>query len=156
MPNEQPIENRVYVPDDFLPQAWIVDVDGTVALLNGRKPFDWSAVDGDLPNHHVITVARLLAVPFDLIFLSGRSEVCRPATLAWLRRHVLALGITSEHLHMRAEGDFRPDATVKEEIFWRDIAPRWNVCGVLDDRDAVVAMWRRLGLTCLQVAPGDF
>jgi hypothetical protein len=27
---------------------------------------------------------------------------------------------------------------------------------VLDDRDQVVTMWRGLGLTCLQVAPGDF
>lgn len=26
----------------------------------------------------------------------------------------------------------------------------------LDDRDKVVAMWRRHGLTCVQVAPDDF
>jgi hypothetical protein len=27
---------------------------------------------------------------------------------------------------------------------------------VFDDRDKVVAMWRRRGIPCFQVAPGDF
>ena len=27
---------------------------------------------------------------------------------------------------------------------------------VVDDRQKVVNMWRDLGLTCVQVAPGDF
>lgn len=34
--------------------------------------------------------------------------------------------------------------------------PRERIAMVFDDRDKVVAMWRRQGLTCLQVAPGDF
>ena len=32
----------------------------------------------------------------------------------------------------------------------------YNVKFVLDDRNRVVEMWRSLGLTCLQVADGDF
>ena len=31
-----------------------------------------------------------------------------------------------------------------------------NVLGVFEDRDRVVKMWRDLGITCFQVAEGDF
>ena len=53
---------------------------------------------------------------------------------------------------MRADGDFRPDDVVNEEIFRRDIARLFNVIDVLEDRDRVVKMWRRLGPVCFQVA----
>ena len=36
------------------------------------------------------------------------------------------------------------------------IEPFYDVLCVLDDRDQVVRMWRHRGLTCLQVAPGNF
>lgn len=36
------------------------------------------------------------------------------------------------------------------------IRDRYDVRVVLDDRDSVVKMWRSLGLTCLQVALGEF
>jgi hypothetical protein len=57
---------------------------------------------------------------------------------------------------MRAAGDSRRDSIVKREIFDDRIRQVWHVKGVLDDRDQVVRMWRDLGLTCVQVAPGDF
>jgi len=57
---------------------------------------------------------------------------------------------------MRPTGDNRKDAIVKREIFDREIRDRYRILFVLDDRNQVVDMWRELGLTCLQVAPGDF
>jgi hypothetical protein len=57
---------------------------------------------------------------------------------------------------MRPAADSRKDSIVKAELFWEHVAPHWNVRGVIDDRDQVVAMWRALGLMCAQVAPGDF
>jgi hypothetical protein len=57
---------------------------------------------------------------------------------------------------MRARGDGRPDEIVKKELYRKRVAPRWKVTAVLDDRDKVVRMWRRIGLTVLQVAEGDF
>jgi len=45
---------------------------------------------------------------------------------------------------------------VKAEIFDREIRGNWNVEGVFDDRKSVVQFWRSLGLTCFQVADGDF
>ena len=59
-------------------------------------------------------------------------------------------------LFMRADGDYRADSIVKEEIYHDKIEPVYNVLLVLDDRDSVVKMWRSLGLTCLQVAEGNF
>ena len=57
---------------------------------------------------------------------------------------------------MRPEGDFRKDAVVKLELFDEHVREHFDVKGVVDDRDAVVAMWRSLGLMCMQVAPGNF
>jgi len=34
--------------------------------------------------------------------------------------------------------------------------PKYHVEFVLDDRNQVVNFWRYLGLTCFQVAEGDF
>jgi hypothetical protein len=88
-----------------------------------------------------------------IVFCTGRNEWCRDETEAWLDRHV---GVPYEGLFMRADGDSRRDAIVKEEIFERRIRDRWRVVGVFDDRQAVVRMWRALGLTVFQVAEGDF
>lgn len=152
-PSERPQEPASrYVPDPALPGAWLVDVDGTLARMISRGPFEWGRVGEDEPVAAVVELVWALTREFEVVLLSGRDAVCRPETERWLAAH----NVPYHELLMRPEGDNRPDATIKEEIFWRDVAPRWNVVGVLDDRDRVVAMWRRLGLVCAQVAPGDF
>ena len=57
---------------------------------------------------------------------------------------------------MRKNGDSRRDSIVKEEIFWNDIEPKYNVLAVFDDRDQVVKMWRELGIKCFQCEYGNF
>lgn len=52
---------------------------------------------------------------------------------------------------MREAKDQRKDSIVKSEIFWRDIAPFYNVECVIDDRPQVVRMWLDLGLKVLCV-----
>jgi len=59
-------------------------------------------------------------------------------------------------LLMRPYGDSRQDSVVKQEIYRKQIAPYFDVAWVYDDRDQVVKMWRDEGLTCMQVAPGNF
>lgn len=136
------------------PSAVIVDVDGTLALIQDRSPYSHHGVLKDKPNAPVIVVARALAAQGHvLVIVSGRSEVAREDTELWLRRH---LGIDFYGPLMRADRDDRKDAIIKREIYHREIEPRYEVLCVLDDRDQVVSMWRKLGLTCLQVAPGDF
>lgn len=139
-----------YVPDEDLPKAWIVDIDGTLALNRGtRSPYDWHRVGEDFLNVPVYTVARgLEMVGIKVILASGRDEVCRPETEEWLKVH--AALISDSPLHMRPQGDTRKDSIVKREIL-DEIAQEYRVIGVLDDRPSVSRMWREIGLPVLQV-----
>ncbi|WP_305789533.1 AAA family ATPase [Symbioplanes lichenis] len=145
---------HVYEPDLSLPPVVLVDIDGTVALMGARSPFDWSRVGEDSPNPAVIAAVRAMhAAGHAIVFCSGRDEVCRTETEAWLDLYV---DVPYEGLFMRPAGDSRKDAIVKREIFDTEIRDRWRVVGVFDDRQQVVRMWRALGLTVFQVAEGDF
>lgn len=143
-----------YEPPAGAPSAVMVDIDGTVALMANRSPYDETRVHEDHPNTAVITAVRAMhAAGHAVVFCSGRTAACREATEKWLAEHV---AVPYEALHMRAVGDMRKDSIVKTEIFDREIRHRYNVAAVFDDRDQVVAAWRALGLTVFQVAPGDF
>lgn len=144
----------LYVPTEGQP-TYLVDIDGTVALRGERSPFDWDAVGLDRPNQPVIDLLEALdhMGVYQFVFLSGRPEICREATEKWLINHI---GVEWGRLFMRDTGDNRPDNVVKQEIFDREIRERYNVVGVFDDRNKVVAMWRSLGLPVFQVADGDF
>lgn len=147
-----------YEPDESLPPAWLVDIDGTLALMGERSPYDWHRVGEDTIYTAVCTVVQALSESavngrgIRVILLSGRDGSCREQTEEWLARH----SVPYEELHMRAAGDNRKDSTVKAELFDAHVRGRFNVVGVLDDRDSVVALWRGMGLPCFQVAPGAF
>lgn len=144
----------LYIPDESLPRVWLVDIDGTVAKMNGRGPHDYDLVGTDLPNRSVIQVVNALAAwNTRLVFLSGRPDSHREQTRLWLNKHVT---LYYDQLLMRKAGDHRPDDIVKRELFDEWVRNSYNVQGVLDDRNRVVEMWRGLGLTCLQVDEGDF
>ena len=101
-------------------------------------------------------IARLLghfrSLGYHIIICSGRwlDKGCGIKTEDWLERH----GIQYDHLFMRNGGDSRPDWEIKQEIL--ELLPKDRIAYVLDDRDQVVNMWRRNGLTCLQVSEGKF
>jgi predicted kinase len=143
-----------YEPPPDAPRVVLVDIDGTVALIDDRSPYDVSRVRFDLPNVPVIAAVRAMhAAGHEIVFCSGRTDDCREDTAAWLAEHV-AVPYTA--LFMRATGDQRRDSIVKQEIFDKEIRSRYHVVGVFDDRQQVVRMWRALGLTVFQVAEGDF
>jgi predicted kinase len=148
-------EPRRYVPDTSLRPAWIVDIDGTLARMTGRSPYDTTRVMEDAPVKEVVDLVHALyAVGNRILVVSGRDTECRGDTIRWLDAWV---GTDTIHdLYMRGHGDTRDDAIIKAEIFFEHIAPNFNVRGVLDDRNRVVRMWRGLGLLCCQVAPGAF
>jgi predicted kinase len=144
----------VYDPPAELPPAVLVDIDGTVALMNGRDPYDMERVGEDIPNEAVIAAVRAMhAAGNAVIYCTGRNDWCRAETEAWLDRYV---GVPYEGLFMRADGDSRRDADVKQELFDDEIRDRWRIVGVFDDRRHVVRMWRSLGLTVFHVAEGDY
>jgi hypothetical protein len=139
------------------PLAFLVDVDGTVALRGDRSPYDESRVSEDQPNRPVIaTVQALILYGLIPLYVSGRTFACARDTSAWLLDHIGAPPGHDLRLFMREIGDTRSDDVVKAELYDQRIAPYFTVALVLDDRQRVVDMWRAKGLTCLQVAKGDF
>lgn len=154
--NQKPVEPPVRDPN--LPDCIIVDIDGTVAKMGDRSPFDWKKVGVDTPNENVCQLVCELESTgsYEIIFLSGRDEVCRAETLEWLDHNVIRSEEISG-LYMRPKNDYRKDSIVKKELYEKYIKGKYNVCFVLDDRDQVVEFWRKgLGLTCLQVDYGNF
>jgi predicted kinase len=139
-----------------LPFAIIVDIDGTLAEMNGRSPYDWDRVSSDFVREsvadHVATVYHSDRGGTRIILLSGRDGSARADTEWWLDNHE----IPYHELHMRAEGDMRKDDVVKYELFNEHVRNKYRVRYVLDDRDSVVKLWRDMGLDCWQVNYGDF
>lgn len=149
-----PAESAVYVPPPGKPSAILVDIDGTVAVMSDRSPYDMTRVHMDSPNEPVIaTVRAMQAAGHTIIFCSGRTDDGRAATEAWLQTHV---GVPHAGLFMRATGDQRKDSVVKREIFEKQLRDHWRIQAVFDDRNQVVRMWRELGLPVFQVAEGNF
>lgn len=140
-----------------LPEAIIVDIDGTVANHKGvRDPYDTSRYHLDKPKPEVIRIVQDNAyrpIPKKIIFVSGRDEKFKDVTLDWLFEHVK---VPVEGLFMRPEGDTRRDDIIKLELFNRYIRGNYNIAFVLDDRNRVVKGWRSIKLLTLQVDEGDF
>lgn len=134
----------------------IVDIDGTLAEMDGRSPYEWNRVGEDKPNRLLIDMIDSYAKKIDspaIIVMSGRDGSCFGATETWLEHH----GVPFDRLFMRAADDTRKDSIVKRELFDRHIRGKFNPILVIDDRQQVVEMWRHeLGLTCWQVASGRF
>lgn len=142
-----------YVRDVSLPAAVLCDIDGTLAIHSGRGPYDLERCETDLLNAPVNqTLENHLNQGDAIILLSGRQEEYRAHTERWLAKQ----GVVYDELWMRPAEDRRGDDIVKGELFDAHVRGRFNVRMVLDDRDRVVALWRRMGLSCWQVAYGNF
>ena len=139
--------------DPNLPCAVLCDIDGTLAHMVNRGPFEWKRVGEDVIDKYIGGLVALLMRDAHVIFLSGRDSICRSETEEWLAKY----DFRGNMLIMRPEGDMRKDNIVKRELYEKNIKGKFNVLFVLDDRNQVVDMWRNeLGLKVLQVAEGDF
>ncbi|GGX46539.1 AAA family ATPase [Streptomyces noursei] len=143
-----------YTADPALPAAVMCDIDGTLAIRGDRGPYDFSRCGEDLLNVSVRDALRSFqrADQDVIVLLSGRGEEHRQRTEEWLRRHE----VPYDELWMRAAGDGRRDDVVKAELFDHHVRHRFAVRVSLDDRDRVVAVWRRMGLPTWQVNYGNF
>lgn len=127
-------------------------MDGT----HGKK--DWHNFALDIRKDKLVTP---VACAFHLLQSNGvkgvittaRSILDHDATVWWLEKH----GIQYDHLFMRGAKDFRDDHIVKWE-FIKAMRSKFKLEPwiALDDRDSVVRLWRRAGITCFQVADGGF
>ena len=144
----------------------IFDLDGTLALIDKRRDIstkdngkmDWAKffnpdnIDLDTPNQPVIDMANMLHSQGYLIYIfSGRSDKTEDATKDWLDKH----NVNYDLLQMRPQGLlYKPDNDLKQG--WLNVIKKDRVAMVFDDRNQVVDMWRKNGLTTFQVADGDF
>lgn len=169
----RPDSFKVIVQDESLPKTIMCDLDGTLAIIGDRTPYDATDCDiKDLPNWPVIqSVLAMHAQGVKVMFMSGRDQKYRPETIRFIEKYCKAplFGIDGPmrpipyQLHMRGEtapepdkADMRKDSIIKQELFDKYVAGKYNVQFVLDDRNQVVDFWRSIGLSCFQVAPGDF
>lgn len=142
----------VYEHNLSLPTAIICDIDGTLAHMKDRSPYDWNKVGEDKVDPIIKNLLDAVKGYYIIILISGRDEACREETKKWLEKH----DIPHARLVMRPEGDIKKDSIVKRELFEKCIRPYYDIEFVLDDRNQVVDMWRSLGIKCLQVQEGDF
>ncbi|OAO01574.1 hypothetical protein A8B75_14450 [Sphingomonadales bacterium EhC05] len=142
----------------------LFDIDGTLANIEHRlkhlhkdKP-DWKAfnaeIGGDTPNAPVVALYKSLwaADSFELILVTGRNERSRSLTEQWLAWNEIPFG----QILMRQDNDYRADHIIKQEILESLLTAGKVIEFVVDDRQQVVDMWRRNGITCLQCDVGDF
>jgi phosphoglycolate phosphatase-like HAD superfamily hydrolase len=145
----------------------IFDVDGTLLDIqhrvhlirppNGGKK-EWRAFRAQAVNDSIIApiamLARMLYNRHDvrIIISTGRMEDERPVTTEMLAAH----GVNYNRMYMRKQDDFRADSDIKREMLAQMRGDGFNPVLVFDDRQQVVDMWRAEGLTCCQVAPGQF
>lgn len=138
------IGRKTYTPDLTKPAVILCDIDGTIAQMKGRSPFEWSRVGEDRLRVEISQMVEGMAnqTGAEIIMLSGRDGCCRKETLDWLDHYY----VEYSGLYMRPKGDNRPDTEIKEELFWKHIADNYNVIAVVDDRPQVVRMWIELGI----------
>ncbi len=139
------------IQDKSLPEAVIFDIDGTLATMGRRSPYDWSKVDIDDVNdllHEQLNFQKSLGRK--IIVVTGRDAAAREKTEYWLDFY----GIYYDELHTRGKDVPGKDTRIKKDIFLKEISPRYNVVCVYDDRLSVVKMWHDIGIFCFNVNQG--
>src|SRR5258708_40079885 len=143
----------------------ICDLDGTLFNIEHRlhlleeKRFDefYAACKDDTPNEWCVELLNALifgnrndcSPQYNLMFISGRSEVVREET----QRQLTLLGLYDLPLYMRPKSNHYADYKFKSRLF--DNIPALceaDILFVIEDRTRVVEMWRAKGLTVLQCA----
>ena len=143
---------ETYVPDPSLPPAVIFDVDGTLAKMVDRGPFEWDKVGQDAVHEYVASQLRNYFVDnITVIILSGRDGCCRAQTEEWLKKNHLPHHL----LLMRPGCNNEKDCIVKKKLFDDHIKDRYKVLAVYDDRPQVCRMWFQMGLPLFKVGDPD-
>ena len=160
---EMPIYKK---QDPKLPQAIIVDIDGTIALINDRSPFDHTKWHQDLPHLPIIRLLEMLIFGFTcvgenltIIFMTGRegSLEQRVRIWKWLMDNLPTLNKEDCLLYTRSPGDYRGDVIVKKELFEKYVEDQYYVNWIFEDRNKMVNFWRNeMHLPTLPVKDGDY
>lgn len=150
----------------FIP-VYIFDLDGTLCnhdhrlplLFSGKEEAFHAACVHDKPVLSILGVLKALYLSgAEIWFVSGRSRAMFSETLQWLALHTeIPVAEIEPRLFLRPARDWRQDTVVKGEwLLKQGDNFKARVTAVFEDRSSVVKMWRDNGITCAQVAEGDF
>lgn len=134
-----------------LPNAIICDVDGTLAKMENRGPFEWEKVGQDKINvavREAITGFQMQGL--HVLIVSGRDGCCEEQTRGWLKVN----GVEYDKLWMRPTGNTEKDSIIKEKIYAEHIEGKYNIRCVFDDRPQVLRFWRKKGLFVMDCGLG--
>lgn len=145
----------------------IFDIDGTLADAEHRRhhldksPKDWDSFFAECPNDQpirpVLDLLHMLFPVKQVVFFTGRSDMHRAETVAWLSQHTgICSSVVEDRLWMRVEGDRRHDHVVKGHMLDCLLSEfrLEDIWGVFDDRHSVCQMWVERGLFVFDVAQG--
>jgi hypothetical protein len=128
----------------------VFDLDNTLAdtahrqRFLERRPKDWdaffAAAPQDPPLAQGVALLHRWARECEIVYLTGRPERCRRATLDWLAAH----GLPEGRVHMRRDDDRRPARRTKLEVL-RRLAGRREIRVLVDDDELVCADAERAG-----------
>lgn len=133
-----------------LSNAWILDLDMTLALIGDRDPYNASTCDQDALNAPVADVILSLQhchPGYQTIILTGRPLQHSDPTQRWLEAH----HIHYDQLIMRQDGDWTAGAFFKWGVYQRYIKDRFTIHAVFEDNPVVCRMWQEAGLPVFQV-----
>lgn len=144
----------------------VVDVDGTITNCKDRVDKYLSVQDyegflqhcgEDKPNKDIIELVELLSTKYKIVFFTGREHRVNDITQKWIKDNI-KLECPNSKIIYRKDKDLRHDMIVKPENLKAYLAknPDEEVFLILEDRNSVVDIWRKLGYRCLQVAEGNF
>ncbi len=141
-------------------KAIIIDLDGTLSDCSHRRHHaekgdfkEFYKTMGDDPvNEWCRAIIDSFKGTHKVLIVSGRPDEYDAISRAWM----IFNDIHFDELYMRLKGDFRDDTIIKKSIFHYYIEHEYEIEFVIDDRKKVIEMWRKLGLTALQCAEGNF
>jgi len=142
--------------DNSKEDVYLCDLDGTIALHNGRNPYLYEECIHDLPNMPVVNVIRaLIKSDFKVVFVTAREDIgnSKSLTIQWIEEYI---GLKDPIVITRELGDNRNDGITKREMYNKYIFPKYNVIGVFDDRKRVIDMWRDMDIMVFDVAGHTF
>ena len=141
----------------------IFDIDGTLSdcehrkhfIIGKKKDFDsfYNAMGDDTVKENIRALCNMYFLSmWNVIICTGRPESYKKITEDWLKDN----RVFYNELKMRSdERQNERDVEIKQDML-NEILTKFEVFVAVDDRNQVVDMWRRNGITCLQVAEGNF
>ncbi|MCH5687059.1 HAD hydrolase family protein [Niabella sp. W65] len=114
--NRRRLQHMVKEQEAHLPKAVICDLDGTLALMDDRDPFDASGCENDRLNQAVANTLNFYHQNgYQILLVSGREDKYREPTLRFLEKHAIPFN----GLWMRPRGNYIKDSVLKKSCLNR-------------------------------------